>query len=67
MFTTPPTRRTAFTLVELLVVMAVIAILASIALQLSGVARKKAAMSRARGEIQAMEVACEAYKADNGI
>jgi prepilin-type N-terminal cleavage/methylation domain-containing protein len=56
-----------FTLVELLVVMAVIAILAALTLQISGFVQKKSAMARASSEIKAMEVACESYKADNGI
>ncbi|MGA3171170.1 MAG: type II secretion system protein [Chthoniobacteraceae bacterium] len=55
-----------FTLVELLTVMAVIAILAGLVLSLAGLASKKAALNRAQGEIQALSAACEAYKADNG-
>lgn len=56
----------AFTLVEMLVVMAVIAILAGIILALNGNVQATAARSRAKGEIQALSAACEAYKADNG-
>lgn len=57
----------AFTLVELLVVMAIIAILAGLVLSTAGYVQKKAARSRAEAEIKAMEAAMESYKADNGI
>jgi prepilin-type N-terminal cleavage/methylation domain-containing protein len=56
----------AFTLVEMLVVMAVIAILAGIILSLNGNIQTTSARNRAQGEIRAMSAACEAYKADNG-
>jgi prepilin-type N-terminal cleavage/methylation domain-containing protein len=56
----------AFTLIELLTVMAIIAILAGLILSISGFAQKKAALSRAQAEIQAISAACESYKADNG-
>ena len=56
----------AFTLVEMLTVMAVIAVLASIILSLNGLVQRKAATSRAEGEIAAMSAACESYKADFG-
>ena len=59
-------RRSGFTLVELLTVMAIIAILAGLILSISGYASKKAATSRAQSEIQAISTACESYKADNG-
>jgi len=55
-----------FTLVELLTVMAVIAILAGLILSISGFAQKKGALARAQAEIQALSSACESYKADNG-
>jgi len=55
-----------FTLIELLTVMTVIAILAALVLSISGFANKKAALSRAQAEIQALSAACESYKADNG-
>jgi prepilin-type N-terminal cleavage/methylation domain-containing protein len=55
-----------FTLVEMLTVMAVIAILASLILSVNGFVQRKAATSRAEGEIAAMSAACETYKADNG-
>lgn len=60
-------RRNSFTLVELLVVMAVIAMLSAITLGAAGAIQNKAARSRAGAEIAAMSVALESYKTDNGI
>ncbi len=59
-------RRRSFTLIELLTVVAVIGILAAIVLGAAGYVQNKAALSRASSEIQALENACEGYKADNG-
>ena len=59
-------RRDSFTLVELLTVMAIIAILAGLILSIAGYATKKGALARASAEIQALSAACESYKADNG-
>lgn len=59
--------RRAFTLVEMLVVMVIIAILAGLILSGAGFAQKTAAKKRAKTEIAAMEAALESYKADNGI
>jgi type II secretion system protein G len=56
----------AFTLIELLIVMAIIAILASLVLAAAGSVQKKGARSRAEGEIKAVEAALESYKSDNG-
>jgi prepilin-type N-terminal cleavage/methylation domain-containing protein len=56
----------AFTLIELLTVMTVIAILAGLILSISGYANKKGATARAETEIQALSTACESYKVDNG-
>lgn len=55
-----------FTIIELLVVMAVITVLAALILSTSGYVQKKGARSRAEAEIAAMSAACESYKADNG-
>jgi len=55
-----------FTLIELLIVIAIIAILASLVLAAAGSVQKKGARSRAEGEIAALGAALESYKADNG-
>jgi general secretion pathway protein G len=56
----------AFTLVEILVVIAIIAILAGMTLGVGGPMMDKAKRSRAQGEIAALETALERYKIDNG-
>lgn len=56
----------AFTLIEMLMVITIIVILVGLVLGAAGYVKKKAARSRAVGEIQAMSAACEGYKADNG-
>ena len=56
----------AFTLIELLAVIAIIAILAGLLLNTAGYIQKKGAMSRAETEIAALTVALENYKTDNG-
>jgi prepilin-type N-terminal cleavage/methylation domain-containing protein len=58
--------RSAFTLVEVLVVMAIIAVLAALVLSIGPFIFEKGARSRAEAEIAAMTAACENYKADNG-
>jgi prepilin-type N-terminal cleavage/methylation domain-containing protein len=58
---------TAFTLVELLVVMSIILILVGLILVTVGYVKKKGATSRAAAEIAALSAALESYKADNGI
>ena len=60
------TRTRAFTLIEMLTVMAVIAILASLVVSVNAYAHKKAALLRAEGEIKTMSAACENYKGDFG-
>jgi prepilin-type N-terminal cleavage/methylation domain-containing protein len=57
----------AFTLIELIVVVAIIVILTGLVLSTVGYVQKKAARARAETEIAAMSAACESYKADNGI
>ena len=56
----------AFTLIELIVVTAVIIILTGLVLSTVGYVQKKGARARAETEIAAMSAACENYKADNG-
>jgi prepilin-type N-terminal cleavage/methylation domain-containing protein len=60
-------RLAGFTLVELLTVMAVIAILAGLVLSISGYATKRGATARAGAEIRMLSAGCESYKADDGI
>ena len=62
----PNRRRRAFTLIEMLVVMAIIAILVAIVLNLNSLAQSKAARTRAQTEIHTLSAGLEAYKADNG-
>src|SRR6266480_470847 len=57
----------AFTLLEVLVVIAIISILAGLLLSTFGYMQKKGTRARAETEIAAMSAACESYKADNGI
>jgi len=58
---------TAFTVLELLVVITIIIILAGLILATTGYVEKKGARSRAESEIAAISAALESYKADNGI
>jgi len=55
-----------FTLVELIIVIAVIGILASLVLSVAGFIQYKGAVSRAEAEIAALSAALESYKADHG-
>jgi len=59
-------RLNSFTLVELLVVMAIIGILVAITLAAASGVMAAAARARAHGEIQAMTAGLESYKSDNG-
>jgi prepilin-type N-terminal cleavage/methylation domain-containing protein len=56
-----------FTIVEVLVVMAIILVLAGLVLATSSYVHNKGARSRAEAEIAAMSAALENYKADNGV
>jgi prepilin-type N-terminal cleavage/methylation domain-containing protein len=56
----------AFTLLEMLVVLAIIVILAGLVLSVGSYVQKKSALARAAGEIAALSNACESYKSDNG-
>jgi prepilin-type N-terminal cleavage/methylation domain-containing protein len=61
-----PPRSAAFTLIEMITVIAIIAILAGLVLAVNGLAQKKAARGRAEAEIRALSSALESYKTDNG-
>ena len=56
----------AFTLIELLAVMLVIALLAGIMIGVAGYVQKTMAVSVTKGQIAAMKMALESYKADFG-
>jgi len=60
-------RKRGFTVIELLVVSAIIIILGALILSTAGYVQKKGARSRAEAEIAAISAALESYKADNGI
>ncbi len=57
----------AFTIIELLIVMAVIIILAGLILVAAGYVREKGYRSRAEAEIAAISAAVESYRVDNGV
>jgi prepilin-type N-terminal cleavage/methylation domain-containing protein len=59
-------RPTSFTLVELLTVMAIIAILAALTIAAYTGVAKNSMRSRTHTEIEALSAALESYKADNG-
>jgi prepilin-type N-terminal cleavage/methylation domain-containing protein len=61
-----PAKLVAFTLIELLIVIAIIAVLAGLVLATAGYVQKKGKRSRAEAEIAALSAALENYKADNG-
>ena len=59
-------QRGAFTLIELIAVMAIILILAGLILGIAGHAQHQGSVKRAESEIKAMSAALESYKIDNG-
>ena len=59
-------KTSGFTLVEVLTVVAIIALLAALILGLANVAHKKAARSRAEAEITQLEDFLTAYQTRNG-
>ena len=60
-------RSTAFTLIELLIVMAITIGLAGLILATANYVQKKGYRSRGEAEIAAISAALENYKADNGV
>ena len=60
-------RYSAFTLIELILVVGIIIVLAGLVLSTVGYARKKGARARAETEMAAISAAIENYKADNGV
>jgi prepilin-type N-terminal cleavage/methylation domain-containing protein len=62
-----PAFTSGFTIIEILVVLAIILVLAGLVLATSSFVQNKGARSRAEVEIAAISAALENYKADNGI
>jgi type II secretory pathway pseudopilin PulG len=62
-----PATTSAFTIIELLIVISIIIVLAGLILATSGYVSKKGARSRAEAEVAAMSAALENYKSDNGV
>jgi prepilin-type N-terminal cleavage/methylation domain-containing protein len=58
--------RQAFTLIEMITVIAVIAILSGLVLSIAGLVQNKGTRAKTEGEINALKAACESYKTDNG-
>ncbi len=59
--------QSAFTVLELLIVIVLILVLAGLILATSGYVQTKSKRARAEAEIAALSAALENYKADNGI
>jgi prepilin-type N-terminal cleavage/methylation domain-containing protein len=60
-------RKSGFTIVEVMVAMAIILVLAGLLLATSSYVSNKGGRSRAEAEIAAMSAALENYKTDNGV
>jgi prepilin-type N-terminal cleavage/methylation domain-containing protein len=58
--------RHAFTLIEMITVIAIIAILSGMIISLAGLMTTKQNRAKAQGDITALIAACEAYRTDNG-
>ncbi len=58
--------KSAFTLIELMAVMTIIAILAGLVIGIASYAQRSAAEKQAKAEIKSMESAIESFKLDNG-
>src|SRR5581483_4752046 len=59
-------RHAAFTLIEMITVIAIIAILTGLVLAINGYAQSKGARARADAEIRMLGSALESYRTDNG-
>ncbi len=59
-------KHAAFTLIEMVVVMAIIMILAGLVVAITGYVNRKSAMTRATSEIETLKLACQNYKAETG-
>ncbi len=59
-------RQSAFTLIEVLAVIAIVVIVAGIVIGGAGAANRKAAEAKARSEISKFEIAVQQYKRDHG-
>ena len=64
---TPTLRCRAFTLIEMLVVMAIIVVLAGLTIGGFGVIKKKTRIARVQGELARLETAIESYKQSLGF
>lgn len=62
----PVPRRSGFTLIELMIVVAIVAILAGLSMGAMGYVNRKGAASRAQTEVAALAEAIESYKLDYG-
>ena len=60
------TPNSAFTLIEMLTVLAIIVILTSLVVSVGVYVHKRAAQARTAGEVKMLESACENYKSENG-
>ncbi len=67
MFTNRTRRSLAFTLIELLIVVAIIAILAAIAVPNFLAAQARAKVSRAKADMRTLATAIESYAVDNNV
>jgi type II secretory pathway pseudopilin PulG len=61
-----PSNHNAFTLIEMITVIAIIIVLVSLVLAVNSLVQSKSARSRADAEIRLLGQACEAYKTDFG-
>jgi prepilin-type N-terminal cleavage/methylation domain-containing protein len=58
--------QSAFTLLEMMAVIAIIVVLAGLVLSVAGYATRRSSQARAAGEIKMLESGCENYKNENG-